>query len=140
MIKELYRKIIFYTTVPKCVCCKEMLSINDKALCLNCIKEYEQSKERICSVCFSRLPECKCSNHYLKSHMMPKLIKLFRYKPSSDPNEKIAANELIYNIKRVKRRDLLDFISDEMIVAIKHSLKPADYVITNVPRKRRANF
>ena len=67
--------------------------------------------------------------------MVPKLIKLFRYKPSSDPNERVAANQLIYNIKRVKRRDLLDFISDEMICAINKSISTDNLVVTNVPRK-----
>ena len=66
---------------------------------------------------------------------MSKLIKLFRYKPSADPNERVAANELIYNIKRVKRRDLLDFISDEMVCSIKNSISADNALITNVPRK-----
>ena len=68
--------------------------------------------------------------------MMPKLLKIFRYKPSSDPNKRIPANQLIYVIKRVNRRDLVDFISDEMIVAIKNSIDFKDYILSNVPRKR----
>ena len=68
--------------------------------------------------------------------MVHKLIKVFRYKPSSDPNEHVAANELIYNIKRDRRVDLLNFIGDEMAEAIKHSIDPEKYIITNVPRKK----
>lgn len=68
--------------------------------------------------------------------MMPKLLKIFRYKPSSGPNERVAQNELIYNIKRTRRRDLLDFISDELILSIKNCVDTEDLLITNVPRKR----
>ena len=136
MIKEFTKKLLFYTTVPKCVCCRDRLDIDDRALCKSCMKEYEAAKQNVCSVCFKQLSSCKCSNKYLKNHMMPKLIKIFRYKPSSGPNERVAANELIYNIKRAKRRDLLDLISDEMIISIKNSLDIRDLIITNVPRKR----
>lgn len=135
MIENFRKKLLFYLTVPKCVCCREKLDIDDKALCKNCIQEYGNTKNRSCSLCFKLLSECRCSNKYLKSHMVPKLIKLFRYKPSSDPNERVAANQLIYNIKRVKRRDLLDFISDEMICAINKSISTDNLVVTNVPRK-----
>jgi ComF family protein len=51
-------------------------------------------------------------------------------------DERIPSNQLIYVVKRVKRRDLLDFISDEVITSIKNSIKYENYVITNVPRKR----
>ena len=68
--------------------------------------------------------------------MMPKLLKIFRYKPSSDPNERIPANQLIYVIKRVKRRDLIDFISDEIIITIRNSIDLKDFVLSNVPRKK----
>lgn len=123
-------------TVPKCVCCRKKLNRRDRALCSDCVIEYERSKDRACSVCFKRLGECKCPNEYLERHAVHKLVKIFRYKPSTDPNERVAQNELIYNVKRVKRRDLIDFISDELIISIKNSLKYEDYVITNVPRKR----
>ena len=134
-MSELIKNILFYMTVPKCVCCRKKLDRSDRALCKACFSEYEKSKDRVCSVCFKKLPECKCPNEYLESHAVRKLVKVFRYKPSADPNERIPANELIYNVKRVKRRDLIDFISDEVIKTIKFSLKHEDYVITNVPRK-----
>ena len=136
-IKDLYKKILFYTSVPKCVCCREKLNADDVALCEKCNAEYEKTKDRICSVCFKPLGECICTNEYLERHMMRKLIKVFRYKPSSDPNERLPSNELIYNIKRGKRNDLLDFISNEMISSIKNSLKYENYIITNVPRSRK---
>ena len=135
MTGKALKNILYYLTVPRCVCCREKLGIDDRALCADCAAEYKNAKNRSCSRCFKLLSECSCSNRYLKSHMMPRLVKLFRYKPSSSPNERIAQNELIYNIKRVKRRDLLDLISDEMIAAIENTVSVKDIVITNVPRK-----
>lgn len=134
--KEFIKATLFYMTVPKCVCCRRKLERREKALCTYCMNEYEKSKHSVCSVCFKRLPECKCPNEYLETHMVRKLVKIFRYKPSTDPNERVPQNELIYNIKRMKRRDLIDLISDEMIPPIKASLKYVDCVITSVPRKR----
>ncbi len=136
VLKDCVKKLLFYMTVPKCVCCGEKLDIDDRALCKNCLKEYEASKNNVCSICFKQLTCCKCSNKYLKAHMMPSLTKIFLYKPSSDPNEKIPSNQLIYVIKRVRRKDLLDFISEEMIYSIKNSLNYENFVVSNVPRKR----
>lgn len=135
MMENFRKKLLFYLTVPKCVCCRERIDIDDKALCKSCLEEYKNTKNRSCSRCFKQLSSCSCSNKYLESHATRKLVKLFRYKPSADPNERVAANELIYNIKRVKRRDLLDLISDEMINAIKDSVSTDNLVVTNVPRK-----
>ena len=134
--KTIYKDALFYLTVPKCVCCRDKLDRSESALCDKCKIEYEKRKNNVCSVCFSRLDECKCSNEYLEVHMVKKLIKVFRYKPSEDPNERIPSNELIYNIKRGKRRDLLNLISDEMIYSIRKAIKYEDFVITNVPRNR----
>lgn len=136
-MKDFFKNLFFYMTVPKCVSCRTKLDKTDRALCKSCIKEYERTKNtKFCSVCFKRLDECKCPNEYLEKHTVHNLVKVFRYKPSSDPDEKVAANELIYNVKRVKRRDLIDFISDEVIISIKNNIKYENYVITNVPRKK----
>ncbi len=135
-MKEFVRGMFFYMTVPKCVSCRTKLDRSDKALCVECMKEYELTKDRTCSVCFKKLYECKCPNEYLENHMVRRLVKVFRYKPSDNSEEKVPANELIYNVKRVKRRDLIDFMSGEVADAIKKSLKYEECVITNVPRKR----
>ena len=135
-MKQFFKNVFFYMTVPKCTSCRTKLDRSDVALCKTCMAEYEKTKNRSCSVCFKKLNECKCPNEYLESHAVRKLVKVFRYKPSNDPNEKVAANELIYNVKRVKRRDIIELLSDEVIIAIKNSLKYEDCIITNVPRKR----
>ena len=134
-MKEFVRNLFFYLTVPKCVSCRTKLNRKDKALCKDCLAEYERTKDRTCSVCFKKLIECSCPNEYLENHCVRKLVKVFRYKPSDDSEEKVPANELIYNIKRVKRLDLIDFMSSEVALAIKNSLKYDECVITNVPRK-----
>ena len=135
-MKEFVRSLFFYMTVPKCVSCRTKLDRSDRALCKECMKGYEQTKDRTCSVCFKKLYECKCPNEYLENHTVRRLVKVFRYKPSESNEEKVPANELIYNVKRVKRRDLIDFMSGEVAQAIKKSLKYEECVITNVPRKR----
>lgn len=136
-LKKLLKVALYYITVPKCVCCEEILDIDDVALCKRCIKEYENSKLSDCSLCGKVLNECTCVNDYLERHMVHKLIKVFRYKPSVDFNEKIASNELIYHIKREKRNDLLHFMAKEIVLAIRNSLTLDDnYIISSVPRKR----
>ncbi len=135
-IKKLYSNILYYLTVPKCVCCREPLDIDDRALCKSCIKEYNNLKQTNCSRCLKILNSCTCVNKYLDTHLVHKLVKVFRYRHPSGPNDRIPANELIYNIKRAKRRDLLAFIVDELEMAIKNSgIKYERYIITNVPRK-----
>jgi predicted amidophosphoribosyltransferase len=50
------------------------------------------------------------------------------------------ANYLIYSLKQDNRSDVLDFLSAELSGAIKNSLdlSSGDYVVTNVPRRKRA--
>ena len=110
--------------------------MDDRALCKSCYKEYENTKLVNCSLCSELLCRCSCSSEYLEKHSVKRIVKLFRYALPSESNERIPANELIYNIKRVKRKDLIDLISDEIIVAIKNSIDYKDCLITNVPRKR----
>ncbi len=135
-IKDFLDNVIYYTSVPKCVCCYDKLDRDDRALCKSCFDKYESVKFRKCSVCFKHLDECACSNEYLEHHSVKKLVKVFRYKASLVADEKLPQNELIYNLKRKRRIDIIDFLSDELIKSIKTSLKYEDAVITNVPRKK----
>ncbi len=136
-IKNIYNKSLFYLTVPKCVCCREALDIEEYALCRKCILEYENIKGSNCSLCSKVLAECLCVNDYLDRHFVHKLIKVFRYRHPDGPNDRIPSNELIYNIKREKRRDLLEFITDELSNIIESGcIDYKKYIITNVPRKK----
>ena len=135
--KELLNKILFYISVPKCVGCKIRLSVNDLALCPECLKEYNNIKTRNCSICSNPLYECTCSNHYLKSHYVNKLIKVFRYVH----REPLPSNNLIYSLKRDNRRDVLELLTNELCSAIKNSIDTAttqDLIFTNVPRRKES--
>ncbi len=133
-IKELYRRALFYLTVPKCVGCDTKLQIDDIALCKRCMRSHTLLKERNCSRCAKTLDKCDCSNEYLKKHKIKRLVKVFRYIPEE---EGTPSNNLIYNLKRNNRADVLDFLSNELAKAINNSLVDSQkYIITNVPRRK----
>ncbi len=134
VIEKIFDRLLFYLTVPKCVCCEERLDADDKALCKSCLNSYRETKKAKCSVCLKLLCECTCPNQYLESHFVHKVTKVFRYRNSSEPGKLIPANELIYNVKRVARRDLVGFIADEMTQSLKNSFKTDKFIITSVPR------
>lgn len=134
-IKELGRSILFYLSVPKCVGCREKLSINESALCNKCLTEYEDVKKRNCSVCGRMLYECSCSNEYLERHYVTKLFKVFRY-VRIDP---LPSNNLIYSLKRDNRNDVLNFLADELYLSLSKEYKVGDSIVfTNVPRRKKA--
>lgn len=135
--KELYNRAIFYLSVPKCVCCKEKLDYEDKGLCKSCRATYESHKLRDCPRCSHKLSECFCTYDDLESHGIKNLVKLFRY---SKTEESMPSNYLIYSLKQDNRKDVIAFLSDELARAIEHQVgnSPQGYVITSVPRRRRA--
>ena len=136
-VKELWKNILFYTTVPKCVCCNEKLDIDDNALCKECIKDHRWRGEQLCASCAKPIRECLCAPIYLQTHYVKRLIKLFRYRSSFDSELKVPSNELIYHIKRSNRVDLVRFISNEMSEAIVKSIPDyKDFAITNIPRSK----
>ena len=133
---ELGKRALFYVSVPKCVCCEEILSYQDLALCPKCSAEFEKIKTRDCSICGKRLHLCSCSTDYLKSHFMKRLVKVFRY---IQREENLPANSLIYSLKRDDRRDVLNLCANELAEAIRASVSnPKKYIITNVPRRKSA--
>ncbi len=133
--KDLIKKIAFLISVPKCVGCKTRLQNEGSPLCPSCLEEYENTKQRNCSVCAKELSHCNCSNKYLESHYVKNIVKVFRYLP----NEESAANNLIYSLKRDNRKDVLNFLSDELSDAIFNSYKNTDkFIFTNVPRRSEA--
>ena len=130
---NLFRKIIYYITVPKCVCCEEKLDIDDVALCKRCKEEYDDHLKRNCSVCAKPLYECTCPNEYLDRHYVHKHIKVYRYKPGTET----APNKLLYSLKRENRSDVLNLLANELAASISTSIKsPSDYLFTSVPRKK----
>lgn len=133
--KTIKDRILFYLSVPKCVGCKTRLSINDKALCPSCLLEYKDVLLRNCSICAKPLNRCSCTNRHLDSHYIHKLVKVFRYVR----RDSLPSNNLIYSLKRDNRRDVLEFLRDELCDAISHTVKnPESCVFINVPRRREA--
>ena len=67
---------------------------------------------------------------------MKKLVKVFRYLKHRDDT---ASTGMIFSLKKDNRYDVLDFLSNELCLAIKASIpNPEDYIITNVPRRKSA--
>ena len=136
-IKSILEKAIFYITVPKCVSCGDFLKLENKALCDNCLGEHLKKKEEKCAVCFKPLVRCTCTNSYLERHFVKRLVKLFRYKMPLEVGKPIPSNELIYNVKRTDRRDLVDFIAEQLCEAIVANVPNyKDFLVTSIPRKK----
>ncbi len=136
-VKELFNRAVFYISVPKCVACKNKLDYGEKGLCKACRDIYLEHKKRNCPHCSKVLSECSCTYDCLKSNGIKNLIKVFRY---SKTEQSIPSNYLIYSLKQDNRADVLSLLSDELSNAIKNSfcIKKDEYVITNVPRRRKA--
>ena len=132
---NLFEKILFFISVPRCVSCGERLHISEHALCKKCKAQYLDYKERNCSICSKPLYYCACTSEYLDAHFIHEHIKVFRYKSG----ENSPANELIYKLKRENRRDLINFLASELTYSIRNSITVNENTIfTCVPRRRRA--
>lgn len=130
---QFIEKALYYISVPKCVYCAKRLDIDDKALCKECLYEYEKHKELNCSICSETYDKCACSNKYLSSHGVKTLFKVFRYKP----DERTPSNALIYSLKEQNRRDIFRFCASELARSIKSSgLDLSNALITNIPRRK----
>ena len=130
-------KILFYLSVPKCVCCKERLDVDDGPLCKSCTTDYISHKRiKDCSVCANVLKDCTCTNDYLEAHFVKKLLKVCRYTHRED--RKIPSNHLIYSIKRDNRKDVLRYMTDELVSVINNHLTVDNsFAVCSVPRGRR---
>lgn len=135
-ITEIWEQILFYVSVPTCVCCKKRLLKSDLALCPQCIEKRERMKFRSCSRCGKKLDMCLCANEYLESHYMKKLAKCFRYMQREDT---LPLNAPIYSLKRHNRDDVLEFCSNELAGAIRNCYPDAsEFIFTNIPRSEKS--
>lgn len=133
--KNLFEKILFYLSAPRCIGCGERLDISDFVLCDKCLKSYFDTKTRNCSVCFKPTDECTCVNKYLSTHYIRKLFKVYRY----SYDESLPSSRLIFALKRANRKDVIDFLSDEIVESIRRNLKnPEKCIFTNVPRRKKS--
>lgn len=133
---KLIDKIFFFLSVPKCVGCGERLAISERVLCNECYEKYKNTLNRNCSICAKPLNRCSCTNHHLDSHYIHKMVKVYRYMFS---DEILPTNNLLYSLKQDNRKDVVDFLADELCDAIKASVKnPEAFLYTSVPRRRSA--
>jgi len=135
-LSEFWHRAAYYLTVPRCVCCGEPLSVDERALCEECRLSYENMKDRTCSLCFSAIRECTCPCHFLDTHYVHKLIKVTRYvRGDAD----VPSNALVYALKQDHRDDIFSFIADDMATSIRASGIPTeDALFIGVPRRTRA--
>ena len=135
--KEIFKRAIYYISVPKCVLCKKILDYGEEGLCKDCMNEYQNHKRRNCPRCSRILSECFCTYDVLEKHGVKTLVKLFRYSKSE---QSMPSNYLIYSLKQDNRDDVIDFLSKELAEALKKCLQfdLSEYVITSVPRRKKA--
>ena len=135
-IAQIWEQILFYISVPTCVCCKTRLLKNESALCGKCIEKRDRMKFRSCSRCGKKLDMCLCTNEYLESHYVKKLAKCFRYMQREDT---LPLNSPIYSLKRQNRDDILEFCANELATSISNCYQNTDkFVFTNVPRSEKS--
>jgi predicted amidophosphoribosyltransferase len=135
-IKELKDRALFALSVPKCICCQQRLDYGQKAFCAKCSDSLEEYLPRNCSRCAKPLIQCSCSNNFLETHFVKRVIKCYRYKSNDDAS---ASSRLIFSLKRDNRRDVLDRASEMLVEAINNSIdNPSEYIITNIPRRESA--
>lgn len=138
MIKELFKRAIFYISVPKCVFCDEPLDYNDKCFCPDCRKRYDEWKREIdCSRCANILSRCTCSKKLLMDNNINTVYKLYKYRSFT---EDTPGKRIIYSLKEDNRADVFEFLADELAEAIGNSLQidKEKLIITNVPRRQKA--
>ncbi len=135
-IKELKDRALFALSVPKCVSCNERLDYGQQAMCSECYKLFTEFATRNCARCAKVLNECNCSNTFLESHFVKKVIKCYRY---INHDEITPSNSIIYSLKHDNRRDVLELTSDLLIRAINNSMNDiSEYIVTNIPRRKAA--
>ena len=135
-IKELKDRALFALSVPKCVSCNERLDYGQQAMCPKCYKLFTEFATRNCARCAKVLNECNCSNTFLESHFVKKVIKCYRY---INHDEITPSNSIIYSLKHDNRRDVLELTSDLLIRAINNSMNDiSGYIVTNIPRRKAA--
>ena len=135
-LSAIFKRVEHYVTVPFCVHCKKRLDMGESVFCPDCLLRYRNVKLRNCSRCAKVLSKCACSNDYLDTHLVHKLIKIVRYVSSI---EDLPQNRLIFSLKRENREDVAKFCAKELAAAICASIEdPSRYILTYVPRRAAA--
>lgn len=139
-MRNFLKRVLFYISVPKCVMCQEPLDFADEGLCNSCKREYDNHKLRNCSRCAKTLDHCSCTPKYLDSHYVKSLAKVYRYTNTAQDNP---WNKLLYSLKQDNRRDVFNFLTDELCLSIQNCYPEVisakeRFIITYVPRRESA--
>ncbi len=122
--------------MPKCVCCKRRLAVDELAFCAECNELFFREIDRDCGICTKKLSECSCAPEYLRNHFVKKLSKVYRY---SGKNTRPILSSVIYSLKEHARRDTVKFAAELLTESIRNTQQlPGDVIITNVPRRPSA--
>ena len=133
---NLMDRVLFALSVPTCVACHKRLSYGQMAFCPECSTIFDDFRTRNCSRCAKILSECDCSNEFLSSHYVKKVVKCYRY---LDRDEAKPGNALIYSLKRDNRLDVLNVCRDLLIGALKNAnIDFKNCIFINVPRRKAA--
>ena len=134
-LSNIARTLWHYITVPGCVHCGQKLAKDMDVFCPDCLSRYRNAKLRNCSRCSEVLSHCSCTNDYLDSHLVHRLIKVIRYISSV---EDLPQNRLIFSMKRENRADVARLCSEELASAIQNSVENyKDFAVAYVPRRGR---
>ena len=95
-LKGLLDIALYYLSVPRCISCDEFLELGEMAFCPKCSSRFKEIANRNCSVCSNVLSSCSCSNDYLESLGVRRVVKTMRYR---NRIENLSANKLIYSLK-----------------------------------------
>ena len=135
-ISELWNRLLYLVSVPKCIYCSEILEYGDKGLCKSCLEQFEKELTRDCSRCAKLLNFCTCSNFFLEKQGIKKLVKIYRYSMKEEPTR---GNMLIYSLKRSHRSDVIEFLGDRLCTVIRQSVDlSSNPIIASVPRRKES--
>ena len=116
---------------PKCVACGERLPTAhpNGVLCDFCHEQYENEKEASCPVCAARLSSCLCLPSDLPKTRARRMVKITRYRPSS---EDVSA-KIIYALKHRRLIDLQRFVASEFVSALTPLMKSREEWLVSFP-------
>ncbi len=119
--------------VPKCVACGERLPTAhpNGVLCDACREKYDNEKEASCPVCAAHLSSCLCVPTDLPRTRVRRMVKITRYRPSS---EDVSA-KIVYALKHRRLIDLQRFLASEFVPALEPLVtNKEDWLVSFPPR------
>lgn len=136
-LRSLLTPILDLIFPPKCVGCGSLLAKNESVFCASCRTVYEDAKSRQCSRCFQVRCRCLCPSTALEKGRIHRLVKLYHYSPGKT---ELPENRIIFSLKHSHRRDVICFLADELVDAIRPVIysTPASWVVAYAPRSAKA--